>query len=122
MMLRTLLGRPATVTNRPKVEDINAQQLKARLDSGEQVILLDVRSPAEFQFDGHISGARLLPLPALASRVHELPEDQAIVCVCRSGNRSRVACEMLQQAGFTNVTNLSQGMIGWQMSRLEMNH
>ena len=118
-MLRTLFGRPATAATRPNVVNINPQQLHERLESGEPLILVDVRSPGEFQWDGHIAGARLLPLPALSSRIDELPKDQTIVCVCRSGNRSQVACEMLLRAGFQDVVNLSQGMIGWQRSRFE---
>ena len=86
------------------------------LDNGEEVLLVDVRSPYEYEHDGHISGSRLLPLPMLLQRVEELPKNQEIVFVCRSGNRSLVACEQLSRMGFSKVKNFEGGMIAWQMS------
>ena len=109
------LNQPQTQTA-SKVENINAQMLKDRLDAGEPLLLLDVRSSMEYQFDGHIAGSRLLPLNALRGRFNELPTDRTIVCVCRSGNRSRTACEALADAGFDNVVNLNGGMMGWKMA------
>jgi rhodanese-related sulfurtransferase len=79
--------------------------------------LLDVRTPREYQFDGHIEGSRLVPLPSLLQRTAELPKDKTIVCICRSGNRSYTACEMLAAQGY-DVVNLSGGMIGWRMAGL----
>ncbi len=97
---------------------INVQDLKAKLDAREKVVLLDVREPQEFTGDGHIAGAKLIPLSALAHRLAELDKDAPIYCVCLSGSRSHVACSMLQRQGFTNVTNVVGGMGAWVRSGL----
>lgn len=104
-IFRSLLGRS---------EAINATEAKARLDSAEPPFLLDVREPSEFM-DGHIPGARLVPLGDLARRLAELPTDREILVVCRSGSRSGRATRELTKAGLRAV-NLSGGMIGWQQS------
>ena len=70
----------------------------------------------EYQYEGHVRGARLLPLQALSRRTDELPKDKTIVCICRSGNRSYFACEQLASAGFEDVVNVNDGMIGWKMA------
>ncbi len=78
--------------------------------------LLDVRQPEEYR-SGHIPGARLIPLGQLHARMNELPKTQEIICVCRSGNRSRSASRKLASAGY-KVTNLQGGMIAWSRSGL----
>lgn len=115
-MFKQLFNQPTKTDTLPRIENIKAPDLKKRLDAGENLFLLDVRSSMEYQYDGHIAGSRLLPLNALRSRINELPTDQPIVCICRSGNRSQFACEELAAAGFENVINLSGGMFGWQMA------
>lgn len=113
-MFKSLFNRgPAAAA---QIQNINASELKKRLDAGEPLFLLDVRSSMEYKHDGHISGSRLLPLNALRQRLDELPADQTIICVCRSGSRSMFAAEQLAAAGFENVYNLSGGMFGWQMA------
>ncbi|RME98670.1 MAG: rhodanese-like domain-containing protein [Chloroflexi bacterium] len=100
------------------VKQIRSPQLFAQLQNGNAPLLVDVRSPEEYQTDGHIEGSRLLPLPMLLQRMDELPKDKPIVCVCRSGNRSQVACEQLAAFGFTDLTNLAGGMIDWRRNGL----
>ncbi|NJN98630.1 MAG: rhodanese-like domain-containing protein [Anaerolineales bacterium] len=120
-MLQSLFGQRSTAPSArqtPKIQTITPQELHQRLQKQEPVVLVDVRSPDEYQHDGHIRGSRLLPLPVLLQRSNELAKDSPIICVCRSGNRSHVACEQLASRGFTNVTNLVGGMIGWSRSRL----
>lgn len=76
--------------------------------------LLDVREPGEFNGElGHLPGAELLPLGQLRARLGELPKDQPIVTVCRSGGRSAQAALILEGAGFSRVANLDGGMIRW---------
>jgi rhodanese-related sulfurtransferase len=75
--------------------------------------MLDVREPMEWD-EFHMPGATLIPLGQLASRVNELPKDQEIVVVCRSGNRSQEGRDILLRAGFENVTSMSGGMIQWR--------
>lgn len=115
-MFRQLFGQQTTA--RTAVKQMDAAELKARMDQGEALVLVDVRTPGEYEYDGHIGGARLLPLSVLMSRTQELPKEEPIVCVCRSGNRSHTACELLARHGFTNVINLKGGMIGWQRAGL----
>jgi rhodanese-related sulfurtransferase len=75
--------------------------------------MLDVREPTEWD-EFHMPGATLIPLGTLESRVNELPKDQEIVVVCRSGNRSATGRDILLQAGFTNVTSMAGGMNEWR--------
>jgi rhodanese-related sulfurtransferase len=79
------------------------------------VQVVDVREPAEFTGAlGHIGGAILIPLGELQTRVGELGRDRPIVTVCRAGGRSAQAFNILRQAGFTSVANLSGGMLRWR--------
>ncbi len=80
-----------------------------------EVLLLDVREPAEFTGElGHLPGAQLLPLGELRARLAELPQARPIVTVCRSGGRSAQAALILEGAGFSRVANLDGGMIQWR--------
>ncbi len=86
-------------------------------DAGVQIV--DVREPDEFNGSlGHIHGAILLPLGALAARCGELARERPVVTVCRSGARSAQATILLQQAGFGAVANLAGGMLRWRAEGL----
>lgn len=79
------------------------------------VQILDVREPDEFAGPlGRIRGAKLIPLGELSTRTGELAKDRAVVAVCRAGGRSAQATNILQQAGFGKVANLSGGMLRWR--------
>jgi rhodanese-related sulfurtransferase len=78
----------------------------------EGAFILDVRQPEEWN-QGHIEGATLIPLGDLAGRVNELPKDQEIVVVCRSGNRSAQGRDILREAGLVNSTSMAGGMNDW---------
>jgi rhodanese-related sulfurtransferase len=92
---------------------ISVADLKDQLDRKETLLLLDVRSAEEYTNDGHVAGSTLIPLPELERRVRELPTDRPIVCICRSGNRSTTACDLLARQGFTQLRNVQGGMIAW---------
>ena len=92
------------------------QEVARRLAQGEQLLVLDVRQPDEFA-EGHVKGSTLIPLDQLALRLDELPKDQEIVAICRSGNRSGVATGLLQRAGFKAI-NVKGGMLAWQKFKL----
>ncbi len=77
--------------------------------------LLDVRTQEEWD-EYHIPGTTLIPLDELANRVDEVPRDQNIVVVCRSGNRSQAGRDILLDAGFTAVTSMDGGVSTWQAS------
>lgn len=95
-----------------EVKEMNVQELKLALDSGEQITLLDVREEFERQ-EAHIGG-HFIPLAELPVRWEELPKDSKLVVYCRSGGRSAYAIEALQrECGFQNLYNLSGGMLAW---------
>jgi rhodanese-related sulfurtransferase len=75
----------------------------------EGAFILDVRQPEEWE-QGHIEGATLIPLGDLPNRINELPKDQDIVVVCRSGNRSAQARDMVRHAGLANSNIMAGGM------------
>ncbi len=93
------------------VPEIQVEELKRRLDSGEDVFVLDVREPHEYQIC-NINGY-LIPLGDLPKRVHELDSSREIVAHCRSGARSAKAVDFLRQAGFKKVHNLAGGILAW---------
>lgn len=91
------------------------EELKARIDAGENLLLLDVREPHEHA-DFNIGGT-LLPLGQVQTMQVDAIEDwkdKEVIVYCRSGNRSGQACMFLEQFGFANVTNLVGGMLDWQ--------
>ena len=89
---------------------VNVDQAYEMRESG--VFVLDVREPDEWE-TVHIPGATLIPLGELEDRLEELPANQDILVVCRSGNRSATARDVLLNAGFENVTSMAGGMIDW---------
>jgi adenylyltransferase/sulfurtransferase len=92
--------------------EITVEELKARLDRGDKVYILDVRNPEEFQI-GRIPGSILVPLPQLAQRFTELPKDRDMVVHCKSGMRSAKAIQFLRQQGFERLKNLKGGILAW---------
>jgi adenylyltransferase/sulfurtransferase len=92
--------------------ETTVDELKARLDRGERVFILDVRNPEEFQIC-RIPGSSLLPLPELARRFGELDREREMVVHCKSGVRSRRAIAFLRQQGFTKLSNLQGGILAW---------
>jgi len=94
---------------------INVDEVKARMDAGEKLNLVDVREP-----DEHAAfniGGMLVPLGKIQTMQTDDIDDwknEEVICYCRSGNRSMQACMMLETFGFTNVKNLAGGMVGWQ--------
>jgi rhodanese-related sulfurtransferase len=98
------------------VPAIDARELQEKLKSGKHPFILDVRQPEEFR-EGHISGAKLIPLGELRQHMQELPREREIVCVCASGSRSSSAARQLASAGF-NVINMQGGMFVWQRAAL----
>lgn len=98
--------------------EIQPAALAERLPSAT-LQLLDVREPQEFDdVLGHLAGARLLPLSALAARSGEIDRDRPVVAICRSGVRSAQAVALLQKSGFTQLANLAGGMLRWRAESL----
>src|ERR1700748_2612033 len=97
------------------MQPISVEELKARIDAGETLHLLDVREPGEHE-DFNIGGV-LLPLGNIRNFETEDIDGwkgEEVICYCRSGNRSGQACMILESAGFSDVKNLSGGMMAWQ--------
>ena len=97
------------------MQDISCDELKERLDKGEEIKIVDVRE--EFEYEDFNIGALLIPLAEIPKRVDELKpyKDIELVVHCRSGGRSGAAKEMLTSIfGFTKVRNLVGGMLEWQ--------
>ncbi|AUS08797.1 hypothetical protein C1X05_08025 [Laceyella sacchari] len=91
---------------------IQNEEFLKKLDCNEGFFLLDVREPAEYAF-GHIPGAYSIPFGQLEERMNEIPKDQFIYVICRSGTRSDMAAQQLTKHGFTNVVNVVPGMSKW---------
>ena len=93
------------------VPEITPRELKTRLDRGDDLYILDVREPHEYQICN--LGGHLIPLGDLSKRASELDSSREIVAHCRSGKRSAEAVEFLQRAGFRKVLNLKGGILAW---------
>jgi rhodanese-related sulfurtransferase len=93
------------------VKQLSATELKNRIEK-EQLFLLDVREPNEFQY-GHISNSVLIPLNQIPNRLNELNPQQEIVVICHHGMRSQQAANYLAQSGFKNISNLTGGIDAW---------
>jgi molybdopterin/thiamine biosynthesis adenylyltransferase/rhodanese-related sulfurtransferase len=93
------------------VPEITPRDLKTRLDRGDDLYILDVREPHEYQICN--LGGHLMPLGDLSKRASELDSSREIVAHCRSGKRSAEAVEFLQRAGFRKVLNLKGGILAW---------
>lgn len=94
------------------VPTINAVELKKMFDRKEDVVLIDVREPFEYDIC-HIDQARLIPLGELPARLSELDSADEIVLHCKGGSRSAKALRILQEAGFKKVVNLEGGITAW---------
>ncbi len=93
-------------------EQISARELKAALERGDELVLVDVRQPHE-QKIARLPGARLIPLDQLEHRLVELDRGDEIVVHCKSGERSARATKLLREAGFLHVRNLTGGILAW---------
>lgn len=94
--------------------DISVVELKAKLDDKEDFVLIDVREP--YEHEEFNVGGKLIPMGNIPEAIEDLAEhqDDEIVVYCRSGNRSAMAQQFLQQYGFSKVRNLLGGMLAWQ--------
>src|SRR5271154_6512399 len=100
---------PAQIQN--GISQISPIELKRRLDAGEDLFVLDVREPHEYQIAN--LGAKLIPLGDLPARVSELDSSREIVVHCKGGGRSQKAAEFLAQSGFKKLHNLAGGINAW---------
>jgi len=94
------------------VPEITVEELKAKMDRGDDFFLLDVREPNEYQIC-KIQGAKLIPLGEVSQRTGELDRDRDLIVHCKMGARSAKAVSLLQERGFTRAWNLKGGILEW---------
>lgn len=97
---------------RGEIREIQPVRLAERLATGENLDIIDVREPFEWEI-GHIPGARLVPLDRIADEIPHLDKRRETVLYCKVGVRSRFAAEQLAEAGLSEVRNLSGGILRW---------
>lgn len=97
------------------MKNITVEELKQRIDSGERINLIDCREPHEYE-EANLGG-KLVPLGKIQTmQVDEIEDlkDEEVIVHCRSGQRSMMACMMLDQMGFSNTVNVVGGILDWQ--------
>lgn len=93
--------------------EITVEEVKSKLDQGEQFLLLDVREPWEFEV-AHMNGAKLMPMGEVPARAHqELDPEDHIVVICHHGVRSMNVTAWLRQQGFEKVQSMRGGIDAW---------
>jgi adenylyltransferase/sulfurtransferase len=92
--------------------EITPLELKAAMDRGDKLVIVDVREPQEYQI-ARIAGSVLIPLGEIPQRYAEIDKNQLVVCQCRSGVRSAKAAAFLRGVGFDRVLNLTGGILRW---------
>ncbi len=103
-------GGPVAHAN--AVREIQPSQLASRLKDGEQLEIIDVREPYEWEI-GHIPGARLVPLASIATEIPRLDKRRETILYCKVGARSMYAAQQLAEAGVSDVRNLAGGILRW---------
>jgi rhodanese-related sulfurtransferase len=97
------------------MKNISVEELKNRIDSGEKINLIDCREPHEYaEFN---LGGKLVPVGKIQTmQIEDLEDlkDEEVIVYCRSGNRSTMACLVLDQMGFKNTVNVAGGVLAWQ--------
>lgn len=99
-------------SNEPEVEKAYEHTISLEELESRNGFILDVREAAEYAF-GHIEDAKSIPMGELASRLEELNPNEEIYVICRTGNRSDLASQLLAENGFTKVYNVLPGMNEW---------
>lgn len=112
LIVSACANQDSTKNNMP---EISVQEVKARIDSLDNMFLLDVRTAGEYDGAlGHIDSAMLIPLDELEDRIAELVEfkNMEIIVICRSGNRSGIGTRILRENGY-QAFNMVGGMLAW---------
>ena len=108
LLTLTFLGLSACA--QASYKNVSVQDLKTAQNTDS--LVLDVRTTQEFA-EGHVPGAKLIPVQELEARVSEVPTDKAVFVICRSGNRSKTASELLVKTGRNNISNVEGGTLAW---------
>lgn len=93
------------------MKEVSVQELKEKMDSGEDFQLIDVRE--DFEYETSNLGGQLIPLGGILIETDKIEKDKPVIVMCRSGKRSAAAIMQLEQRGFTNLYNLQGGILAW---------
>jgi adenylyltransferase/sulfurtransferase len=93
------------------IPQLTVKELKRRIDAGEDLFILDVREPFEYQIAQ--IGGKLIPQNDVPQRLSEIPREREIIVQCKSGGRSQRIAELLKQQGYPKVVNLAGGILAW---------
>ena len=93
------------------MNEISVQELKEKIDKGEDFQLIDVRE--DFEYETSNLGGQLIPLGGILIETDKIAKDKDVVIMCRSGKRSAMAVQQLEAQGFTNLYNLYGGILAW---------
>jgi len=96
--------------------DVTVQTV-AEVKDRDDVLVLDVREDWEYN-EKHIPGVLWMPMNTVSNRLSEIPKDKEVIVTCRSGNRSGQVVDFLRQQGFTNVHNMTGGIVAWESAGL----
>lgn len=99
------------------LEGMSARELAERQRRDPDLLIIDVREPAEWE-EGHIAGARSVPFYRILAELDQLPADRPLAVICAGGTRSVIAASLLRARGRTNVLNVRDGMDGWRAAGL----
>jgi rhodanese-related sulfurtransferase len=94
------------------MQQITPQELKYKLDSNADVLLIDIRE--DFERDAYNIGGLHIPMGEVPSKLSDIPRDKDVVIYCEKGIRSTIVIQRLEAAGFNNLINLSGGMKAWK--------
>jgi len=100
------------------MKGITPAELRTKIDNGEDILLLDVRSPAEYE-EVHLENSKLIPLGTLRERLREIPKDKEIITYCQISLRGYEAALILEAAGFKNVKVMDGGVMMWPYEKIQ---
>jgi rhodanese-related sulfurtransferase len=106
-------AKPQASATQAVMVNLSAKDLLAQVKGGTKPYILDVRTPEEYAA-GHIDGAKLAPLQTLEKEIAAIPKNQEIALICRSGNRSVQAAQIMAELGYTKLINVTGGMTEWE--------
>ena len=101
------------MAHQSSIQEITVEGLHSRLERGDELLLIDVREPDEYE-QSRIEGSTLIPLQTLPERCDSIDPNQEVVVHCKSGGRSAHAVGFLRDKGFAKVFNLRGGIKAWQ--------
>lgn len=112
-----LLASPGLAEQALSTSNVTAQKAKELIDNKKIDLILDVRTPGEYNGPfGNIAGSKLIPVQQLAQRIDEIKDykDKTILVYCHTGIRSSHSAKILDSSGFKNILNLDGGIVSWK--------